>query len=153
MPVVSPSAIVDAVAADLETLELGQRKTRKYVEPQIIDLQSELPLLAVWVGETHFTQLTTGVEPNPADFTRIHPVTVGWYVFDTAVNNRGFEDQDLYLGLETIKETLVARIGGYCQGVPGLTNVYGTLRSAGLRPIEPDGLWTAYVDLDVEQDA
>lgn len=149
MPV-NPFAIVDAIATDLPTVVgLTPKKARKYQEPEVFDLATDLPCLAVWTEDTDYIPIDTA-----GAYARIHHFTVAWYVFFEGVNKHGFDVDTMAQKLDDTRELLVARIAGYSQGVPGYGNqLLGMLTRSRLEELETAGMWRITVDFDVADNA
>jgi hypothetical protein len=150
MPVTNPSAIVDAISADLAaTSGLHPAKVVLYAEPKIV-MPESTPLLAIWCEATDYELLTAGA--GEIAYERVHTVVVAWNVADLlAAETGGTGDPTVVHDLDATAETLVAHLAGYAAGVPGFgSQLVATLRTRRLQPLE-GVIWSARIELRVEE--
>lgn len=148
---VNPTAIADAIVADLTAIGgLAPTATKKYIEP-VFDIATDMPALAVWTEETEYTPIDTA-----GAFSRTHHMVVAWFVYDESINDHGFDDITVIVALDTVREQIVARVAAYSNGIPGVTQAGGTalcatLRTSTLTPHETSaGVALVTVNFDVD---
>jgi len=150
MPITNPTAIVDAVAADLiANSGLTPASTWRYAEPRVV-MPDACPLLAVWCESTDFELVTAGA--GVVAYERRHTIVVAWDVAgDAEASTGGTGDPASVAALDAVAEQLVVRLAGYAAGVPSFgSQVVATLRSRKLLPLE-GVIWSARLELIAEE--
>jgi hypothetical protein len=151
MSPINPSAIVDAVIADLTANSgLAPNLTIAYAEPTM-PAPSDCPVLAVWSEDADYALLAG----NPPTYERSHIVNVAWYVADPgAAETGGTMDPATVKALDGNIETLLSRLTTYTDGVPGLDGAQqvATLRSRHLQP-QSGAMWRGLIEITVEEAA
>ncbi|MCU4184008.1 hypothetical protein K6U06_06525 [Acidiferrimicrobium sp. IK] len=152
MTVINPSAIVDAIQADIAThTTLTPATLRSYAEPTVVPPDS-CSLLAVWCENTEYTLLTGAA--GLVAYRRTHTIQIGWYdTIPEEADTGGTGDPAEVQALAATAEQIVARAIEWTSGLPGFDpDLVVTLTARKLEP-QAGTIWRALVTVLAEQDA
>jgi hypothetical protein len=115
---VNITALIDAIAADLDTLALPEHRVARYFDPPLPS-SDRGPLLAVFIRDESFESLNTAVQGGSVDYTEDLELVVTWYEPAVALVDGAPVGDDVARRALQAANTITDRLRTYATTIPG----------------------------------